>query len=167
MRCTPQQMTAPAKLIGFNNTCPRQVLWALTQGMKYKPQNTDRIWELNSHVWTKFIEVSVAIILHFFRCVDRQGPVGVHGDHHTANVRLRGEEKHGEESGISVLHKLTGSTCPLPCLSIWVLIAELNERNPTTISFFSIPDALLRPATPEVKLKTCEMKGEGNLWLGQ
>lgn len=76
---------------------------------------------MNSHVWTKFIEVSVAILLHFFGCEDGQGPVGVHGDHHTANVGLRGEEKQGEESNISALHRLTGapvlnnlSSCTLP-----------------------------------------------------
>lgn len=47
-------------------------------------------------MWTKFIEVSVAILLHFVRRVDGQGPVGVHGDHHTANVCLEGEEKEKE-----------------------------------------------------------------------
>lgn len=51
------------------------------------------MWETNSHVWTKLIEVPVAILLHFVWRVDGQGPVGVHGDHHTADVSLEGEEK--------------------------------------------------------------------------
>lgn len=53
----------------------------------------ERAWEVDSHMWTKFIEVPVAILLHFFWRVDGQGPVGIHGDHHTADVRLEGEEK--------------------------------------------------------------------------
>lgn len=44
-------------------------------------------------MWTKLIEVPVAILLHFVWRVDGQGPVGVHGDHHTADVSLEGEEK--------------------------------------------------------------------------
>ena len=51
---------------------------------------------MDSHVWTEFIEVSVAILLHFVRCEDGQGPVGVHGDHHTANVCLEEEEEEEE-----------------------------------------------------------------------
>lgn len=52
----------------------------------------ESMWEVDSHVWTELVEVPVAILLHFVWCVDRQGPVGVHGDHHTANVCLEGEE---------------------------------------------------------------------------
>lgn len=44
-------------------------------------------------MWTEFIEVPVAILLHFVWREDGQGPVGVHGDHHTANVCLEGEEQ--------------------------------------------------------------------------
>lgn len=47
---------------------------------------------MDSHVWTELIEVPVAILLHFVWREDRQGPVGVHGDHHAANVRLEGED---------------------------------------------------------------------------
>lgn len=47
---------------------------------------------INLHMGTKFIEVSVAILFHLLWRVDRQGPVGVYGDHHTANIRLEGEE---------------------------------------------------------------------------
>lgn len=45
-------------------------------------------------MWTEFVEVPVAILLHLVWRVDGQGPVGVHRDHHTANVRLQVE---GEE----------------------------------------------------------------------
>lgn len=48
---------------------------------------------MNLHVWTELIEVPVAILLHFVRRVDGQGPVWVHGDHHTANVCLKGDKK--------------------------------------------------------------------------
>lgn len=41
----------------------------------------------------EFVEVPVAILLHFFWRVDGQGPVGVHGDHHAADVRLQGGTK--------------------------------------------------------------------------
>lgn len=50
------------------------------------------MWEANLHVWTELIEVPVAILLHFFWRVDGQGLVWVHGDHHTANVRLKGDK---------------------------------------------------------------------------
>lgn len=53
----------------------------------------ESMWEVDSHVWTELIEVPVAILLHFVWRVDGQGPVGVHGDHHTANVCLEGEER--------------------------------------------------------------------------
>lgn len=55
-------------------------------------RGTLEMWEADSHVWTEFIEVPVAILLHLLRSVDGQGPVGVHGDHHTANVCLEEEE---------------------------------------------------------------------------
>lgn len=48
------------------------------------------MWEVNLHVWTELIEVPVAILLHFVWRVDGQGPVWVHGDHHAANVCLKG-----------------------------------------------------------------------------
>ena len=50
---------------------------------------------------TKFIEVPVAILLHFVRRVDGQGPVRVQGDYHTANVRLRGEKE--QKKTVSVI----------------------------------------------------------------
>lgn len=37
---------------------------------------------------TKFIEVPVAILLHFIWSEDGQGSVRVHGDHHAADVCL-------------------------------------------------------------------------------
>lgn len=46
--------------------------------------------EADSHVWTELVEVPVAVLLHFVWRVDGQGPVGVHGDHHAADVRLEG-----------------------------------------------------------------------------
>lgn len=48
---------------------------------------------VNLHVWTELIEVPVAIFLHFVWRVDGQGPVWVHGDHHTPNVCLKGDKK--------------------------------------------------------------------------
>lgn len=39
---------------------------------------------------TELVEVPVAVLLHFVWRVDGQGPVGVHGDHHAADVRLQG-----------------------------------------------------------------------------
>lgn len=48
--------------------------------------------KVDSHMWTELIEVPVAILLHFVWREDRQGPVGVHGDHHAANVCLEGED---------------------------------------------------------------------------
>lgn len=47
---------------------------------------------MNLHVWTELIEVPVAILLHFVWRVDGQGLVWVHGDHHTANVCLKGDK---------------------------------------------------------------------------
>lgn len=41
-------------------------------------------------MWTELVEVPVAVLLHFVWRVDGQGPVGVHGDHHAADVRLEG-----------------------------------------------------------------------------
>lgn len=52
-------------------------------------------WEWDSHVWTEFVEVPVAILLHLVRRVDGQGPVGVHRDHHAADVRLQRREQSG------------------------------------------------------------------------
>lgn len=49
--------------------------------------------QVNLHVWTELIEVPVAILLHFVWRVDGKGLVRVHGDHHTADVRLKGEKK--------------------------------------------------------------------------
>lgn len=46
--------------------------------------------EVDSHVWTELVEVPVAVLLHFVWRVDGQGPVGVHGDHHAADVSLEG-----------------------------------------------------------------------------
>lgn len=46
--------------------------------------------EDDSHVWTELVEVPVAVLLHFVWRVDGQGPIGVHGDHHAADVRLEG-----------------------------------------------------------------------------
>lgn len=45
---------------------------------------------LDSHVGAELVEVPVAILLHFLWRVDGQGAVGVHGDHHAADVRLQG-----------------------------------------------------------------------------
>lgn len=46
--------------------------------------------EEDSHVRTELVEVPVAVLLHFVWRVDGQGPIGVHGDHHAADVRLQG-----------------------------------------------------------------------------
>lgn len=50
--------------------------------------------EEDSHVRTELVEVPVAVLLHFVWRVDGQGPIGVHGDHHAADVRLQGG-RHG------------------------------------------------------------------------
>lgn len=79
-----------------------------------------RMWVVDSHVRTKLIEVPVAILLHFLWREDGQGPVGVHGDHHAANVRLPGEKrKTVNPCGIlSILHRLTGALVSTTCLPI-------------------------------------------------
>ena len=49
----------------------------------------------DSHVWTELVKVPVTVLLHLLRGEDGQGLVGVHGDHHAADVCLQEEgEKH-------------------------------------------------------------------------
>ena len=46
-------------------------------------------------MWTELVKVPVTVLLHLLRGEDGQGLVGVHGDHHAADVRLQEEgEKH-------------------------------------------------------------------------
>lgn len=82
---------------------------------------------MDSHVWTKFIEVPIAILLHFVWRVDGQGPVGVHGDHHAANICLGGREEKGNSVNphciLSVSNKSTGFNFSSP-LSILLLIVK-------------------------------------------
>lgn len=42
-------------------------------------------------MWAELVEVPVAILLHLLWCVDGERPIGVHGDHHTADVGLQRE----------------------------------------------------------------------------
>lgn len=89
----PSSLVTGPKLIILTEVCHTLYLQQTDDGWKTGLKNTlERTWEPDSHVWTKFIEVPVAIFLHLVRRVDGKGPVGVHGDHHTANVCLeRGE----------------------------------------------------------------------------
>ena len=49
-------------------------------------------------MWTELVKVPVAVLLHLLRCEDGQGPVGVHRDHHAADVRLQEDgEKHNNQ----------------------------------------------------------------------
>lgn len=64
-----------------------------TQTNERKKEKHQGSVEGHLHVWTKFIEVSVAILFHFLWAVDGQRPVGVHGYDHTANVSLRGRNE--------------------------------------------------------------------------
>ena len=49
------------------------------------------------HVWAELVEVPVAVLLHLLWREDGQRPVWVHGDHHTANVRLQREMGGGDQ----------------------------------------------------------------------
>lgn len=59
---------------------------------------------------TELVEVPVAILLHFVWRVDGQGPIGVHGDHHAADVRLQ-----GGKGGINVVSTACNDTLSPVC----------------------------------------------------
>lgn len=99
-------------------------------------------------MWTKLIEVPVAILLHFVWRVDGQGPVWVDGDHHTANVRLEREEAKGRCKQLVLLVSFTQTPLPFLCPFIRVEVAGI----------LAIHNALLRHAMPEVKLTTRQNK---------
>lgn len=96
---------------------------------------------LDSHVWTELIEVPVAILLHLFCCVDGQGLVRVHGDHHTANVCLwrRAKEAMNHRSTHKKTHEMRRDniTSHIFGLQQWSPILVLEKCN--TAHFRCLP----------------------------